>query len=162
MNKRTYTIAISFLLAFAMLLSACESNKPETLEDLMKADSEVLGDVQKEAEKSSVKLTVQGNEIIYEYDLSNNKDIKEDMIENEEYVKMYNTALDAGAGIFEDTVKQTEERSGIEGLSMVVKYTYKGKEIASRTYTASSSGNASASEDAASEEAPAEDGEAEG
>lgn len=159
MNKKIFTIAISFILVFAMLLSACSKKEPDTLESLMKSDSEVLGSIQQEAESNGVKLSISGNEITYEYDISNQNDVDEKMLENEEYIKKYNTALDAGAGIFEDYVKQTEETSGIEGLSMVVKYTYKGKEIASRVFTSVSSGEADKENDSDSEEKAAEDSE---
>ena len=159
MNKKIITAAISFILVFAMLLSACSKKEPDTLESLMKSDSEVLGSIQQEAESNGVKLSISGNEITYEYDISNQNDVDEKMLENEEYIKKYNTALDAGAGIFEDYVKQTEETSGIEGLSMVVKYTYKGKEIASRVFTSVSSGEADKENDSDSEEKAAEDSE---
>ena len=125
----------------------------------MKSDSDVLGSIQQEAESNGVKLTISGNEITYEYDISNQNDVDEKMLENEEYIKKYNTALDAGASIFEDYVKQTEETSEIEGLSMVVKYTYKGKEIASRVFTSTTSAESSNDKEAEGEEKAAEDSE---
>lgn len=159
MNKKIFTIAISIMLVFAMLLSACSKKEPDTLESLMKSDSDVLGSIQQEAESNGVKLTISGNEITYEYDISNQNDVDEKMLENEEYIKKYNTALDAGASIFEDYVKQTEETSEIEGLSMVVKYTYKGKEIASRVFTSTTSAESSNDKEAEGEEKAAEDSE---
>ena len=159
MNKKIFTIALSIMLVFAMLLSACSKKEPDTLESLMKSDSDVLGSIQQEAESNGVKLTISGNEITYEYDISNQNDVDEKMLENEEYIKKYNTALDAGASIFEDYVKQTEETSEIEGLSMVVKYTYKGKEIASRVFTSTTSAESSNDKEAEGEEKAAEDSE---
>lgn len=161
MNKKLFTTAISFILVFAMLLSACSKKEPDTLETLMKSDSEVLGSIQQDAESSGVKLSISGNEITYEYDISNQNDVDEKMLENEEYIKKYNTALDAGAGIFEDYVKQTEEASEIEGISMIVKYTYKGKEIASRTFTSTTAKESTEEQAAEGEEKPAEETKAE-
>ena len=150
-NKKFFAITLSFMLVPSVLLSSCSEPEPETLESLMNSDSEVLGEISKEAEKSGVILTVSGNEITYEYDISNQSEVDEDMLENEEYIEKYNVALDAGAGIFEDYVRQTEKTSEIEGISMVVRYTYKGKEIASRTFTSNPSGK-SGSDDASSED----------
>lgn len=122
-------------LAASLLVSAC-SKKPETLEDYAQRNSEISETISETNESSGVQIEINGNDIIYSYELSSIEGYSEEVVKNEAAVEALSDALDSSGENFVRICGSVEEAAGITGVRAIVSYTYKDKVVASRTFTA--------------------------
>lgn len=137
--KKYISVVLSLLISISMMLTACSNveREPDTLESLVSSNQEVAGEINKSAEESGISVDVKDNTVTYTYDVSNVDGVTDEMIEDEDFIKSFQTSLDAQGPSFRDVCSDLEEKTGIQGVSVHVVYLYKDKEIASATFTSS-------------------------
>ncbi len=137
MRKKCLT-ALLLMLALCAAVSLCACKKgdsgPQTLEDFAKNNEEIQESIDSAATDSNVVVEINGNEIIYTFDLAKMEEYTEDLVHNEQVVENLNSALDQSASTFEGIARSVQEATGIEGISTTVKYVYGDEEIASQTF----------------------------
>lgn len=153
-NKRLISILMMLAVMMSMLLASCES-KPKTLEEFVNNDEEAMEDIQETADESGLKVEIKENDVIYSYDISDYEGMTEEIAKGDQMIKALDAALDDAGETFTDLCKDLEEESGIEGVRIMVNYTYKDDELVSKTYDKSGiadSGSAADKEEAADDE----------
>ena len=112
-----------------------EPEAPLTFEEFAKNDSSIQDKIGVD-ESSGVSVAIEGNELIYTYDFSKmDGDYKEETIKSDDVKNALKDALAENGATFGNIAKVMEEASGIEGVSVVVEYTWEGDEVFSQTFT---------------------------
>ena len=149
-RKGIVSILISLTLVLAMLLSACGSKEPDTLESFINNDEEAKASIEQQATDSGLDVKIEGNVVTYTYDLKDVDGMTDEMAASDIMKESLETALNNSSDQFVSLCKQLEDESQIEGISLVVTYTYNGETLVSKTFT--SGGDAAADESAESGE----------
>ena len=119
------------------VFSAAGCDKPQSLADFIDTHDSVKTTLESLDSSSGFDMTVDGNTISCEYDIMNLPDITEDAAMYKENVKAFEDNLESQSDSYSDFCEMLEEESGIDGITIVVSYTYRGKVIASREFTSS-------------------------
>ena len=137
MNKKNFIAFIVVLLMITIpFLSSC-IKAPETIEEYLSNQPESMEDLKQNAEKSGLELSISGNDITYSYDISNYEDMTEDLAKSDKIVEALGDALEDSADNFSELCTKLEEESNIEGIRIIVKYSYGDEELVSKTFTSS-------------------------
>ena len=110
------------------------SNNEETIESLLSSDPTVSDKV-KNAAGEDMTVDIKGNTITYTYDISNLDGVTEELAKSDEMKESFASALEGAEETFSDLCAQVEDGSGISGVKIIVRYTYKGELLAERTFT---------------------------
>ncbi len=116
--------------------TAEEPAAAQTLEDFAKTSSEMQSQLGFN-EEAGVTISVEGNDLIYNYDYSLNKEYSKDDIMSEDVKANLETYLEGEDAISQfsgNTVSVLESESGISGVRVVVIFSYGDDVIVTRTY----------------------------
>jgi molybdopterin converting factor small subunit len=157
MNRKSL---IAFIVVLTMLtvpfFSSC-SKKPETIEEYLANQPESMEDLKQNAEKSGLELSISGNDITYSYDISSYEDMTEELAKSDKIVEALGDALEDSEDNFSDLCSKLEEESNIEGIRIIVKYSYGDEELVSKSFTASGAEDSDSSKKDKSEDSDSEE-----
>ena len=156
-KKKLLVLLLILALSMTMLMTSCggSSDEPaaapeetaetetaeepaaaQTLEDFAKTSSEMQSQLGFN-EEAGVTISVEGNDLIYNYDYSLNKEYSKDDIMSEDVKANLETYLEGEDAISQfsgNTVSVLESESGISGVRVVVIFSYGDDVIVTRTY----------------------------
>lgn len=134
MKKRSIiSILISFTMIFAMILSAC-SKEPDTLEKYISSNEEDKQQIEQVAQEAGLEVTIAGNDVNYTYDLKNFEGMTDELAKSDVLKESLASALSANASSFTELCGQLEEESKIEGIQIIVTYTYDGETLVTQKF----------------------------
>ena len=137
MKKRgLIALFLSFIMAMSMMAASC-SKTPKTLEEYINNDKEAMEEVQEAADQSGLAVSFSGNDVIYTFDLATIEGSTEEVIKSDIMKEQLTSALDSTSDTFTGLCKQLEEESKIEGVQIVINYTYGDEVIITKTFTSS-------------------------
>lgn len=135
MKRRSIiAVLISLTLIMAMALSACGSKEPDTLEKYIQNDEQASAEIQQTADTNGLEVSIKGNDVVYTYDLKNFEGVTEDLAKSDTMKESLASALNDAGSTFSDLCKQLEEGSKIEGIQIIVNYTYDGETLVTKTF----------------------------
>ncbi len=134
--KKKSLLAVLLSLVMIVAMTAC-SSAPKTIEEYIDNDKESKEQVEDAATQAGLAVDFSGNDVVYTYDLSTLENVSEEVIKSDLMVEQLTAALQATEGTFSGLCKQLEKESKIEGVQIIVKYTYGDEEIVSKTFNAS-------------------------
>lgn len=132
-RKGIISILIIMTMMMALVMSSCES-KPKTLEEFVNNDEDAMEDIQETADESGLKVEIKENDVIYSYDISDYDGMTEEIAKGDQMVSALESALGDATDTFTELCSDLEEESGIEGVRILVNYTYKDENLVSKTY----------------------------
>ena len=133
-RKGLFAVLLSLVLIIAM--TACSSS-PKTIEEYINKDKEAQEQVQQAADQAGLTVDFKGNDVIYTYDLSSIENVTEEVIKSDIMVEQLTSTLESTGDTFSGLCKQLEEESKIEGIQIVVNYTYGDEVIVTKTFNSS-------------------------
>lgn len=133
-RKGLFAVLLSLVLIIAM--TACNSS-PKTIEEYINKDKEAQEQVQQAADQAGLTVAFKGNDVIYTYDLSSIENVTEEVIKSDIMVEQLTSTLESTGDTFSGLCKQLEEESKIEGIQIVVNYTYGDEVIVTKTFNSS-------------------------
>ena len=162
-NKKIHAVMLLLILGFALLVTACgksggsESSgagtaKSNTLEQYAKENKEVQESIDKATSDSDVEVSIKGNEVTYSYELSKMDDFTEDIANDSSVIDAMQSTLDSAGPTFGGIAKTLEDATGISGIKVTVRYTYKDEEIAAKTFDSSDASKGTSSGEGSGEE----------
>jgi hypothetical protein len=131
-RKSMVAMLLAFVMSFSLLATACSS--PKTIEEYIAKDKEAAEQVQKAADTAGLTVDFSGNDVVYTYDLASIDNVTEDVIKSDMMKEQLASALDSTTDTFVGLCKQLEEESKIEGIQIVVNYTYGDEVIVTKTF----------------------------
>jgi hypothetical protein len=134
-RKSMVALLLAFVMSFSLLATACSS--PKTIEEYIAKDKEAAEQVQKAADTAGLTVDFSGNDVVYTYDLASIDNVTEDVIKSDMMKEQLASALDSTTDTFVGLCKQLEEESKIEGIQIVVNYTYGDEVIVTKTFNSS-------------------------
>lgn len=161
--KKLLLSLLSLLLVFAMVmtLSACgsksnepaeptgntevkepeeikEPEAPKTLEDFAAADPSILGNFKAGNDSEYITASIKENTLIISYDFSKDttNGLTEELVKTDLFRDSLKEGLANGSSTFEEVAKSLEDQYGVQGVAVLVEYTWKDYVIYSETYTA--------------------------
>lgn len=135
MKRRSIiAVLISLTLVMAMALSACGSKEPDTLEKYIQNDEKASAEIQQTADTNGLEVSIKGNDVVYTYDLNNFEGVTEELAKSDTMKESLASALTSAGTTFSDLCKQLEEGSKIEGIQIIVNYTYDGETLVTKTF----------------------------
>ncbi len=127
-RKSMIAMLLAFVMSFSLMATACGS--PKTIEEYIEKDKEAAEQVQKAADTAGLTVDFSGNDVVYTYDLASIDNVTEEVIKSDMMKEQLSSALDSTTDTFVGLCKQLEEESKIEGIQIVVNYTYGDEVIA--------------------------------
>ena len=134
-RKSMVAMLLAFVMSFSLLATACSS--PKTIEEYIAKDKEAAEQVQKAADTAGLTVDFSGNDVVYTYDLASIDNVTEDVIKSDMMKEQLASALDSTTDTFVGLCKQLEEESKIEGIQIIVNYTYGDEVIVTKTFNSS-------------------------
>jgi hypothetical protein len=134
-RKSMVALLLAFVMSFSLMATACGS--PKTIEEYIEKDKEAAEQVQKAADTAGLTVDFSGNDVVYTYDLASIDNVTEDVIKSDMMKEQLSSALDSTTDTFVGLCKQLEEESKIEGIQIVVNYTYGDEVIVTKTFNSS-------------------------
>ena len=129
--KKRIILVITFLL-LCTLLPACRSYS--SFEDYANKHDDIYDAFSSADRRSGLSMTVDGNTIICEYDVSGIKDVTEESALHEASITALEQSLSEKETYYSDLCKTLEEDSKMEDLVIIVRYVYKDTLLAERTF----------------------------
>ena len=131
-RKNMIAMLLAFVMSFSLMATACGS--PKTIEEYIEKDKEAAEQVQKAADTAGLTVDFSGNDVVYTYDLASIDNVTEEVIKSDMMKEQLSSALDSTTDTFVGLCKQLEEESKIEGIQIVVNYTYGDEVIVTKTF----------------------------
>ncbi len=131
-RKSMVAMLLAFVMSFSLMATACGS--PKTIEEYIEKDKEAAEQVQKAADTAGLTVDFSGNDVVYTYDLASIDNVTEEVIKSDMMKEQLSSALDSTTDTFVGLCKQLEEESKIEGIQIVVNYTYGDEVIVTKTF----------------------------
>ncbi|MDD5824201.1 MAG: DUF4854 domain-containing protein [Firmicutes bacterium] len=124
--KKKLALVLSLVAMMCMVFTSCGG--PKTFEEYVNSDSELMEDIQEiQDENEGLTITIKDNTITYEYDVSVLGIDKDTAVAAKSNLEQTITKT---TDEYKDLIEDFEEETGIEGLTIVVTYTYKGEVLA--------------------------------
>ena len=134
-RKSMIAMLLAFVMSFSLMATACGS--PKTIEEYIEKDKEAAEQVQKAADTAGLTVDFSGNDVVYTYDLASIDNVTEEVIKSDMMKEQLSSALDSTTDTSVGLCKQLEEESKIEGIQIVVNYTYGDEVIVTKTFNSS-------------------------
>jgi hypothetical protein len=134
-RKSMVALLLAFVMSLSLMATACSS--PKTIEEYVAKDKEASEQVQKAADTAGLTVDFSGNDVIYTYDLASIDNVTEEVIKSDMMKEQLASALDSTTDTFVGLCKQLEEESKIEGIQIIVNYTYGDEVIVTKTFNSS-------------------------
>ena len=131
-RKSMVAMLLAFVMSLSLMATACGS--PKTIEEYIEKDKEAAEQVQKAADPAGLTVDFSGNDVVYTYDLASIDNVTEEVIKSDMMKEQLSSALDSTTDTFVGLCKQLEEESKIEGIQIVVNYTYGDEVIVTKTF----------------------------
>jgi cell division protein ZapA (FtsZ GTPase activity inhibitor) len=137
-----FVLIMTLAVITAMVFTACGSKKQQTLESYVNDHPEIKAEIDEQIgadEYNGITVEFSGNDMIYNFDLSSNESITEEMAKSEEI----KTALDEGLAGQEESFKAAantvlksikEDGGTIDAIRVIVNYNYGDELITSATF----------------------------
>lgn len=135
--KRKSLIALLLTIVMSLSVFATSCSKPKTIEEYVAKDKEASEQVQKAADTAGLTVSFEENDVVYTYDLASIENVNEEVIKSDMMKEQLSSALDSTTDTFVGLCKQLEEESKIEGVQIVVNYTYGDEIIVTKTFNSS-------------------------
>ena len=135
------TILLTGALILALVLTSCAS-KPETLEEYVSKNPDVKEQIDSAAETSGLDVTIEGNEVIYSYDLASIEGATKESLSDEAMLSTLNSSLASMGPTFAELCSNIEGETGLTGIKMTVNYTYEGEVLLTKTFTSADNADA--------------------
>lgn len=135
--KRKSLIALLLTIVMSLSVFATSCSKPKTIEEYVAKDKEASEQVQKAADTAGLTVSFEENDVVYTYDLASIENVNEEVIKSDMMKEQLASALDSTTDTFVGLCKQLEEESKIEGVQIVVNYTYGDEIIVTKTFNSS-------------------------
>lgn len=139
-KKGIISLIISFVMMMSVFATGC-SSAPKTIEEYINSDSDAQAEVQEAADSAGLAVEFSGNDIIYTFDISTIDGVTEEVGKSDIMVEQLTSALESQGDTFVGLVGQLEEESKIEGVQIVVNYTYGDDVLVTKTFNASGAVN---------------------
>ena len=137
MKKKGLTaLLLIFVMMMSVMASACNST-PKTLEEYITKDKDALEVVQKSADSAGMNVEFKGNDAIYTYDLEGIEGVNEEVAKSDMMVEQLNSIFDDKESTYSSICKQLEEDSKLEGVQIIINYTYGDEVIVTKTFNSS-------------------------
>ncbi|MBE6041448.1 MAG: DUF4854 domain-containing protein [Clostridiales bacterium] len=134
-KKKVLSLLICFTMLMSIFITAC-SKGPATLEEYISKDQEAKDQIETTAESSGLSVSIEGNNVVYTYDLQNMSGVTADIAKDDTMKSTLESALDSAAATFENLCAQLEKESEISGIQIIVNYTYGDETIVTKTFSA--------------------------
>ena len=132
-KKGLISLLMAFVMSLSLMATACNS-APKTIEEYINNDKEAMEEVQDAADTSGLEVSFSENDVIYTYDLSKIDGATEEVIKSDIMIEQLTSALDSTGETFMGLCKQLEEESKIEGVHIVINYTYGDEVLVTKTF----------------------------
>ena len=132
-KKGLVALLLSLVMSLSLIATSCNSS-PKTLEEYINKDKEAAEQVQKAADTSGLTVSFSGNDVVYTYDLSKIDGVTEEVVKSDMMIDQLTSALQSTSDTFVGLCKQLEEESKIQGIHIVVNYTYKDEVLVTKTF----------------------------
>lgn len=133
-RKNIIALIIGITMIMTMFLASCSST-PKSLEEYISNDQEAMDQINDTATQAGLDVSISGNDVVYTYDLKNFDGMTEDLAKNDTMVASLESALDSAGSTFVGLCQQLEEETKIEGIQIIVNYTYDGETLVTKTFT---------------------------
>ena len=144
-KNKLSVILLALAIAAAMITTGCgrsgggsESSEPKTLETYAAEHS----DIQKEIDEavansntSGVKVQIEGNDIVYYFDLSQMEGYTEEIAKSETVLDALEKSLETEAATFGGIAQNMETVTGLSGIKTVVNYNWGDEVLVTKTFT---------------------------
>ena len=134
-NRRLIALIVGLTMVMTMFLAAC-SSAPKTLEEYISGDQEAMDEINEPAASAGLDVSISENNVVYTYDLKNFDGMTEDLAKSDTMVSSLGAALDSAGDTFISLCSRLEEETKIEGINIIVNYTYDGEVLVTKTFTA--------------------------
>ena len=135
-RKSIIALLLTFVMSLSLMATAC-NKAPQTIEEYVNNDKEAMEEVQNAADTAGLQVAFSGNDVVYTYDLAKIDGVTEDVIKSDVMKEQLESALDSTGDTFVGLCKQLEEQSKIEGVQIVINYTYGDEVIVTKTFNSS-------------------------
>ena len=132
-KKALMSLLLVFVMIMSLMATACKS-EPKTIEEYINNDKEAMQEVQDAADTAGLTVSFSGNDVIYTYDLSTIDGATEEVLKSDIMIEQLTSALDSTGETFMGLCKQLEEESKIEGVHIVINYTYGDEVLVTKTF----------------------------
>lgn len=110
------------------------SNSYSSLEEYMAKNPNEMDTLNSEGEEKGVEIKIDGNTLYYIYDLSQT-DIDEEKAKSTEIQTLLQESVDKQKPIYTRIAKTIEDSTGLNGVIVVLRYTYNDETIIEQTFT---------------------------
>ena len=151
-KKSIIALLVALCLVFCFTLTACGGNSDEpsdaqeeaaeetveeeieTLETIINNDSSLKEQVASGSGQEGLTIEVKDNDINYIFDMTAISDLSEEQLKDPAMIEALDNALDEGKDQFINLCTTLEDQTGLEGVHMIVTYTYKEDVLTTRTF----------------------------
>ena len=151
-KKSIIALLVALCLVFCFTLTACGGNSDEpsdaqeeaaeetveeeieTLETIINNDSSLKEQVASGSGQEGLTIEVKDNDINYIFDMTAISDLSEEQLKDQVMIEALDDALDEGKDQFINLCTTLEDQTGLEGVHMIVTYTYKEDVLTTRTF----------------------------
>jgi len=138
-GKRILAILIAITMAAAMLLTGCGKKDEATLESYVNDNEEVkeqLDEAVSSNEQNGLKIEIQGNDIVYTFDLSAVDGFTDELAKDSAVKEQLEKGMEEHAEDFKKVASEMTSTTELKGIRVIVNYVYKDEVIATGTYEA--------------------------
>ena len=128
---------VVLLIAALGLLAGCSHS--DSLEDYVRDHKDIFEEVSHLSSSSDFDVKIEDNRMTCFYDISGLEDMTEEVALHETTKRTLEKALDDKTDNYVELCKTLSDDTGIDGIEVVIVYTYGDTTIAERTYTADQS-----------------------
>ena len=112
-----------------------EDSAPATFEEYVQANESFLKSFQSSEDEKGVKVTAEGNSLIYSFDFSKMEGYEKESVTGDDSKEYLESGLEDGASTFVNIADVVEKQTGISGIEVIVKYVWEDEVIYERTFT---------------------------
>lgn len=138
-KKSIIALLLCLVMVMSVFLSSC--GKPKTIEEYIKNDKEAEEQLQQVADTAGLAIDFSGNDVIYTYDISTIENVTEEVGKSDLMKDQLAAALESQGNTFIGLCKQLEEESKIEGVQIVINYTFGDEVLVNKTFNSSGAVN---------------------
>ncbi|MCQ2567481.1 MAG: DUF4854 domain-containing protein [Mogibacterium sp.] len=131
------------LAAFAVAFASCADqeaeSEPMTFESFINADPSILESVDAQlvsGQSSDISYEIKGNEISYTFEMSGTDGMTEDIVNSDIVKESLETGMKNQASSFKSLANSLAGISKIDGIRIIVSYTYNGDTVLTETFEA--------------------------
>lgn len=136
MKRKGIAALVLSLIMMMSVFTACSSS-PKTIEEYINSDNEAQQQVQDAADAAGLNVEFSGNDVIYTFDISTIDGVTEEVGKSDIMIDQLGSALSSQSSTFVGLCGQLEDESKIEGVQIVITYTYGDEVLVTKTFNSS-------------------------